>query len=352
MNKNILKTGNSSVDLLATLSVQGDVIPPKCYKLIKKDSGKTDMLAVSILSNIIYWHRPTPVCDANGNVIGNRKKFAGEKLQKNYDEYCELYDVTKRQVKASFDVLEKLGFIKRTFQTITLRGGVKIPNVMFVELVNEKLSLLFDSQDKDYVSKNDEISMHQSLESAPSLAITEKRVTSEPEMDYTIQFFVTPPTKNCKTNTNNNSNNTTYTNHLSFNHPEPNDDFTNERKSEMSEKVYREIIADNVELNSLIEEQPIHADEYLEYFEIMVDLVCHNTKPIKVHGQLYPAEVVKSQMLKLRREHFEHVNDVYEAYRGDIHNFYSHCAATLYNSLFMTNSLIKNKVRNNMYKVS
>ena len=330
------KTGNPAVDLLMDYSIQGDIIPPKSYKLIKKETGTTDMLGVQILANIIYWHRPTPVVE-KGSVIGYKTKFYGQALQKSYDDYAEMYDVTKRQVKASFDNLESLGFIKRTFKTVTLSNGLKLSNVMFIELLTDKLSLLFD--EKPYV-KDDE-SFAESFvagiisEDEADFEEPTSSTTSTSKKEYDHQFYVTPPTKKCKINTYNNTNNKTYTKIHSF---IPNTEIE-ERPDRMNdETIYREILSENVELDSLLINNPGNTEEYLEYFEIMVDLVCHNKSPIKSHGQLYSSEIVKSRMLKLRREHLEHVFWVYKNYVGDITDFYKHCAATLYNSYFEANN--------------
>ena len=106
------------------------------------------------------------------------------------------------------------------------------------------------------------------------------------------------------------------------------------------ESIYREIIAENIELKSLITEQSADKEQYLEYFEIMVDLVCHNDKPLIIQGRTYSSNMIKDRMLKLKREHLEHVCDIYNNYSGQITNFYRHCAATLYNSYFEVNNAL------------
>lgn len=326
----LFKTGNQTVDLLATYHVQGDVIPPKCYKIIKKDSGKTDMLAVAILSNIIYWNRPTPVFNEQGEQIASKTKFNGRYLQKNYSDYEDMFDKTKREVKASFDVLEELGFIKRHFETITVAGH-KIPNVLYIELLSERLGEILD--DNDNVSVPEKIAEEVCSES--DLSVSDEA--------YDGQFFVTPPTKICRTNTNTNPEIKTY----NLNSFIPSSDIIEGEGT--NEEVYREILAENVELERIIADDPQCEDEYREYFEIMVDLVCHNKAPIKSHGQTYPAEVVKSRMLKLKREHLERVASVYEDYVGNITDFYKHCAATLYNSYFEASNTVRNSARNSLY---
>lgn len=326
-------TGNPSVDLLAKYPVQGDCIPPKAYKYIKRASGKTDMLAVAIYSNIIYWHRPTPVYDSQGNLVNYKKKFHGDMLHKRYDEYAELFDVTKRQVKEAFDVLCDLGFINRIFKNIRLSDGNMLYNVMYIELVADKLPLILDEVSfvenlvnniagEDSSKGTDEIS---SLDNNDATLYDDNT-------QYGIQFYVTPPTKKRTTYTNTKTNNFT-NNTTSFNHSN-NSSFDGMN----DESVYREILSENIDLDRLLADNPSSVDEYTEYFEIMVDLVCHNKAPVKSHGHIYPAETVKSRILKLKREHLEHVHYVYQNYIGQITDFYKHCAATLYNSYFEANN--------------
>ena len=331
------KTGNQSVDLLAGASLKGDIIPNKAYKLIKKPNGKTDFLAVPIYSNIIYWHRPKEIYDASGNIIGYKKRFHGRRLQKSYAEYMEMFGVSKRQVKASFDVLESLGLIKRYYENVVLGTGKIITNVMYIELIPDKLSQFFDDRVEgessfveDFVcdiadEKDDILTAYDEHDDVEKTVIN----TSCENKNYLGTFYVTPPTKKCRTYTETNTKINT----------DIHNSFIPSGKREKAERMnedasYREILAENVELERLLADNPYDTDEYMEYFEIMCDLVCHNTQPIKSHGHLYPAEVVKSRILKLRREHLEHVFYVYKNYIGSITDFYRHCAATLYNSYF------------------
>lgn len=331
------KTGNQSVDLLASASLKGDLIPSKAYKLIKKPNGKTDYLAVPIYSNIIFWHRPKEVYDASGKLVEYKKRFYGNLLQKDYADYMKLFDATKRQVKASFDLLESLGLIKRYFKNVTLRNGKILTNVMYIELIPDKLSQFFDDGVEGESSFVEDFACDIADEKDGILSAydepddVEKTVinTSYENKNYLGTFYVTPPTKKCRTYTETN----TKINKDILNSFIPSE--SKDKAERMNEDAaYRDILAENVELERLLADNPYDTDEYMEYFEIMCDLVCHNTQPIKSHGHLYPAEVVRSRILKLRREHLEHVFYVYKNYIGNITDFYRHCAATLYNSYF------------------
>jgi hypothetical protein len=123
-----------------TSFLTGNITPIPWYQHIRtkptktKPNGSPDPIAVAILSDIMYWYRPTEVRDENtGNVIGYKQKFKADKLQKNYDSYAELFGVSKKKTKQSFDLLVDLGLLTREFRTVDLDNGLKLGNVMFIE---------------------------------------------------------------------------------------------------------------------------------------------------------------------------------------------------------------------------
>lgn len=136
----VLSSGSDAVDAMAKIAITGNVTPPRWYKEIKKENGRPDHLAVAILSDIVYWYRPTEVRDeATGYVIGMRKKFRGDLLQKTYDQYGDFFGENKRIIKESMDRLERYGLIKKIFRDIVLDSGIKIPNVMYIEIFPERI---------------------------------------------------------------------------------------------------------------------------------------------------------------------------------------------------------------------
>lgn len=338
MEKSSLSTtGSRVVDQMCSFPVQGDVVPDEFYKFIKKSStGKTDKLAVLIFANIVYWHRPTYVYDSDGKVVSVKKKFKGNLLQKNYDYYVEKYDEPKRSIKASFDTLEELGLIKRIWKNITLSNGTHLSNVLFIDLCIDKLIELFSH----YSNKAP-------VEKSMDFDISENINTYDRKDEDISHKNATPITKKCDTYTNTNTKNYTKTFYI-IPSTTQNKKEINTNKGMNDEETYREILAENIEYKSLLENYPDSSDSFKEYFEVMVDLVCYNNKPIKVHGQYYPAEIVKSRILKLRREHLERVSEIYDNYIGEIKDFYRHCAATLYNSYFEVNNDISIRIKNHI----
>ena len=62
---------------------------------------------------------------------------------------------------------------------------------------------------------------------------------------------------------------------------------------------YRELILENIEYDCLIQNHRLDRDRLDELVELMVDTVCSNREMIRIAGDDYPAEVVKSRFLKL-----------------------------------------------------
>lgn len=122
-------SGNDTVDAMGQFAFTGNVIPMNWYHTICRDNGKPHLLAITILSDIVYWYRPTEVRDERtGQIVGWRKKFSGNLLQKSYAQYESLFGESKRSVKAAIDLLIELGVVYRHFKDIKLtpNGPVEI----------------------------------------------------------------------------------------------------------------------------------------------------------------------------------------------------------------------------------
>ncbi len=324
-------------------NISGCFTPDLLFTNIIKECGKVDYLAVLILSDIIYWHRPSK---------DGVRRFKGDLLQKSYDTYAKKFNAPKRTVKASFDLLEELGFIKRYFKTVIMHNNQKASNVMFVELNLSKIIEIFNQADCDVSNKgdfsNDSYSMIKVLPSNKKEQITisecENSDSYDNILEEDVQDYEVGHTEKCNTYTETNNKNISK-NIISF-IPEN----KTAKNDGMSEDQIRKTLADNVEIDALINEQPLSADAYREYFEIMVDLCCHNKKSMKIHGNTYSAEAVKNRILNLRREHLEYVCEKYDNYVGKITDYYAHVTATLYYSYFEVNNYLSNLRRNVEYE--
>lgn len=138
----MFSTGNPTCDNLNNLHIQGNIVPRAWFKTItKKDlkNPKPHLLAISILSDIVYWYRPTEVRnELTGELEGLRKKFRGNLLQRSYKSIADMYGCSKDTAKEAIVFLESLGVIRRVFEDISV-CDVLVNNVMYLDLNVDKL---------------------------------------------------------------------------------------------------------------------------------------------------------------------------------------------------------------------
>ena len=139
----MLNSGNAIVDAIGTLDFQGNITPPSWYQHIRYSNKRgeyTDHLAVSILADVVYWYRPIKICDeVTGSQIGWRKKFSADLMQRSYQSYAAYLGASYKQIIAAFDLLSKLGLIRRHFRTIHTSTGTMLEHVMFIEPIVERI---------------------------------------------------------------------------------------------------------------------------------------------------------------------------------------------------------------------
>ena len=92
-------------------------------------------------------------------------------------------------------------------------------------------------------------------------------------------------------------------------------------------RVYEEIIKDNIEYDILLQDMKFDHDRLNEIVDIILETVCTSRKKIRIAGDDYPAELVKSKFMKLSSEHIRFVLDCiesthpgYDEYRYDLAN--------------------------------
>jgi len=129
------------------LNISGNVVPIKWFKTIRRESkdgiiGKPYLLAINILSDIVYWYRPKEVRDElTGDFIRYEKRFKADMLQRSYKQISELFGCSNREAIDAIIRLEKIGVIKRHFRTIRNDEFVA-NNVLFIELIPSVLENL------------------------------------------------------------------------------------------------------------------------------------------------------------------------------------------------------------------
>ena len=105
-----------------------------------------------------------------------------------------------------------------------------------------------------------------------------------------------------------------------------------EAKTNSAIEIYREIIKDNIDYDILIQDPKMDKDRLDEIVEIMLETVCTARKTIRIAGDDYPAELVKSKFMKLNSSHVEFVLDCMREKTTKIRNIKQYLKAVLFNA--------------------
>ena len=134
-----LTTGNPVVDAVGKMHFMGNVIPENWFKTVVSETGKVHLLAILVLSEIVYWYKPTEVRDEKTGDVRWKKKFeATDFLQKSYSALEGKFNASHKQIRDALITLERLGVVKRNLRNIETKLG-KCPNVLYLELNPEAL---------------------------------------------------------------------------------------------------------------------------------------------------------------------------------------------------------------------
>ena len=113
---------------------------------------------------------------------------------------------------------------------------------------------------------------------------------------------------------------------------EPQERKRTEAKSQSAVDVYREIIMDNISYDVLIQDRSLDRDRLDEIVDLMLETVCTARKTIRIAGDDYPAELVKSKFMKLDSEHIRFVLDCMGENTTKIRNIKQYLRAVLFNA--------------------
>lgn len=121
------------------LPLCGAIIDDGWIKNLRYSNGSPNLNAAMILSEIIYWYKPIEIrSETTDDILGYRKKFKTDKLQKTYDALGKRFGFSKRQVKAACDFLKNSNLITIEFRIVQIEDQ-NISNVMFIEPVIENI---------------------------------------------------------------------------------------------------------------------------------------------------------------------------------------------------------------------
>lgn len=114
-------------------------------------------------------------------------------------------------------------------------------------------------------------------------------------------------------------------------------------------EIYREIVYGNIEYDILCEDNTVNRDQLDEIAELIVDTVCSVRKTIRIAGDDYPAEVVKSRFLKLDSSHVQYVIDCMKNNTTYVRNIKKYLLAALYNAPATINNYYSSLVQHDLY---
>jgi len=114
-------------------------------------------------------------------------------------------------------------------------------------------------------------------------------------------------------------------------------------------EAYREVILENIGYEILRENDQIDQQQLEEIAELIVETVCSTRKTIRVAGNDYPAETVKSRFLKLDDIHIRYVMDCMKENTTKIRNIKSYLLTALYNAPMTMGSYYDAKVQHDLY---
>ena len=113
-----------------------------------------------------------------------------------------------------------------------------------------------------------------------------------------------------------------------------------QKRTEMkgSFESYRELILENIDYDVLANDPHVDREQLDEIAQLVQETVCSTRSRIRISGNDYPAEVVRSKLLKLNREHIRFVMDCLKQNTTRIRNIRQYLLAMLFNAPSTMNS--------------
>ena len=113
---------------------------------------------------------------------------------------------------------------------------------------------------------------------------------------------------------------------------EPTERKGKEAATQSAVEIYREIIKDNIDYDILLYDNKYDKDRIDEIVDLILETVCTARKTLRIAGDDYPAELVKSKFLKLNSSHIEFVLDCMKQNTTKVRNIKQYLRAVLFNA--------------------
>ena len=111
---------------------------------------------------------------------------------------------------------------------------------------------------------------------------------------------------------------------------EPTERKGKEAATESAVEIYREIIKDNIDYDILLHDNKYDKDRIDEIVDLILETVCTARKTLRIAGDDYPAELVKSKFLN--SSHIEFVLDCMKQNTTKVRNIKQYLRAVLFNA--------------------
>lgn len=324
---NEYSTGNQIVDELGKMNISGNIIPIVWFQTIRYQNGKPNVNAIIILADIVYWYRPTEIRDEmTGQIIGMRKKFRDDLLQRNYRQIGDQFGLTKKQVVTAINALQDIGVIRKDFRNLKV-GGQSINNVLYLELVPERLLEI------TYPEKTQILPI--STSKATGISLEDHRYATSKGTGVALEE---------KTNTKTSTENITrdYNNQINLS------------GLDMMDLIdtYTKIIKENIAYDILVNDRSLGEKRYIdEMVELIVELVAVEQKTVRIAGTVLPYRLVKGKLLKLNDSHIRYVLECLEKNTTKIRNIKKYLLTALYNAPNTIDSYYRAEVNHDLYGI-
>ena len=112
--------------------------------------------------------------------------------------------------------------------------------------------------------------------------------------------------------------------------------------------MYQDYFSKQLNVDSLIAANPDNEDMLRGMLELLVDTVCSRRKLIRIAGDDKPAEVVKSQLMKLDSDHIRFVLGCLKENTTQVRNMRQYLLASLYNAPMTMHSSYAARVQHDL----
>ena len=109
------------------------------------------------------------------------------------------------------------------------------------------------------------------------------------------------------------------------------------------------MILQNIEYDQLTHEDPFCVKELNEIVELMVEAISSTRKTIRVAGEDFPHDVVKSRLLQLDSEHIRFVMDCMRENTTKVRNIKQYLLTALFNAPTTINNYYTSLVNHDFY---